>query len=304
MEQLILEGEQENKYKGLIVSLVVHILLLLFVLSIPYFTITEPPKELGGIVVAFGTPDGGNSTDDLATISDSDDDVDEEQPKETTDKSSSPPKPTAPSESASSSSSKAKTDIKPVVENSEVKVPVENNKKSDAQSNENTQADIEAKKAADAEANRKAEEARVKAEEEAKKAEYEKSKSKFSDLFGSGKGNNDNTGDQGDPDGDPDSSILEGVSTGSGRISGGLSKRDVLYEPEINDNTQKVGKVVIKVCVDNEGNVGEAEFTQRGSTTTDTYLVNLAIKAAKKYKFSPSDIGTQCGNITMEFKVK
>jgi|GEM_PF-4178240 len=72
---------------------------------------------------------------------------------------------------------------------------------------------------------------------------------------------------------------------------------------EAEEKRKAAGKVVIKVCVDSEGKVSEAKFTQRGSTTTDSYLVSVAEKAAKKYKFTTATVDTQCGTITVDFKV-
>ena len=96
---------------------------------------------------------------------------------------------------------------------------------------------------------------------------------------------------------------MEGISTGSGRVGGGLSNRGLLFEPNFQDSSQKVGKVVIKICVDNKGRVVSAKYTQKGSTTTDAELVKLAVDNSKKYIFSMSDIEEQCGTITVEFKL-
>jgi membrane protein involved in colicin uptake len=161
-------------------------------------------------------------------------------------------------------------------------------------------AEVEAKKKADAEAKKKAEEAR-------KEAEYNKSKSKFSDLFksGSSKGNSDNPDkNAGSVTGEPDATALDKISTGKGKAGNGLGGRGIVYEPKITDNSQKTGRVVIRVCVDQTGEVTTAKFTQKGSTTTDSYLVNLALKNSKKYRFTKSDAAEQCGDISIDFKLK
>ena len=164
---------------------------------------------------------------------------------------------------------------------------------------EKAQAKAEAKKKADAEAKAKAD------AEAKKKAEYEAAKKQFGDVFGSGKGKTDKPGNQGDPDGDPDARKLEGVSTGSGMVGGGLGDRGVLFVPKIKDNSQKTGVVVVRVCVDKNGDVSEPpRFTQKGSTTADSELVNIAIASAKKFRFSKSSVDKQCGTITVNFRVQ
>jgi hypothetical protein len=60
----------------------------------------------------------------------------------------------------------------------------------------------------------------------------------------------------------------------------------------------------MKVCVNPEGDVISAEYTQRGSTTTDSDLKRIAQKAVYQFKFSPGDLEKQCGTITIDFKVE
>ena len=98
---------------------------------------------------------------------------------------------------------------------------------------------------------------------------------------------------------------MEGVSAGAGSsVGGGLSGRGILNAPKVNDDFNKPGKIVLKVCADESGQVTSAEFTQRGSTTTDSQLVRIAKKNALKYKFSKGSIDKQCGTITYVFKVR
>ncbi len=299
MESAILHKEEENKQKGIIVSVVIHLLLLLLCL-IPYVTMEENPKQLSGILVSFGNPEDGSS--DAAPISDQENPAEDAEPAEASssnenNKSTAPknePEITKPKEAAV-----PVKDIVPIADESDI--AIEEAKKEKLK---NDKAAVEADKKKSQAEKLARQEAQKKADDAAKKAALEAKKGQFSDLLGSGKGNNNNTGNQGDPNGDPNSSALDELATGSGRIGGGLSNRGVLFEPKINDNSQKTGKVVIKVCVDKNGKISEAKFTQRGSTTTDNYLVGVATKAAKQYQFTASDIETQCGNITIEFKVK
>lgn len=302
---LLLHDEEYNKKKGLIVSIVLHLLLLLLCLF-PYLNAEMPDQQpISGILVAFGTPEGGNSSEIAASTAESDatetsevseptaaEDTKEAQPKP--EKITETPKKTEPTPQAKPETTAEVTESLIVKKESEAK------EKADAEAE--AKAEAEHKKQAAAEKAR--EEARKKAEKEAaEKAQYQESKKQFSNLFGSGRGTNDAAGNEGDPAGDPNADNLKGMATGSGRIGGGLSDRGLVYEPDINDNSQKTGRVVIKICVDQNGKVSEAKFTQRGSTTTDQVLVDIATKAAAKYTFTPSDVDTQCGTITVDFKV-
>ncbi|MEL6923536.1 MAG: energy transducer TonB, partial [Bacteroidota bacterium] len=171
-----------------------------------------------------------------------------------------------------------------------------------------------AKAKAEAEAKKRAEEAKRKAEAEAKakaeaeKKRYEDAKNKYGGLFGGGsgdgKGNTGKPGNQGDPGGDPNASNLEGISTGTGKVGGGLGSRGVLGSPKVTDNSQKTGRVVVRVCVNGDGEVISAKFTQAGSTTTDARLRSIAEKNATRWKFSKGSMDKQCGTITYDFKVR
>lgn len=156
------------------------------------------------------------------------------------------------------------------------------------------------------EAKKKEEQERLAAEKARKEKEAadkaaESQKNKFKDLFGKGGGNNSGDGKN---DGDPDGSSLDGITKGTGTVGGGLNGRSVIFAPKITDNTQKTGKVAIDICVDKIGNVTKAEFTQRGSTTSNTTLIDIARRSAFKYKFSASEIESQCGTIIIDFKLE
>lgn len=124
------------------------------------------------------------------------------------------------------------------------------------------------------------------------------------DGDGGGKGNTGTAGNQGDPNGDPNADRLTGLSSGRGNVGGGLQGRGVLSSPKLSDNSQRKGRVVVKVCVDASGNVTSAKYTQLGSSTSDPVLQRLAVENAKNYRFSKSSSATQCGNITYDFVVK
>lgn len=282
-EDLHINNEQENRRRGLVSSIVVHALLILLLL-IPFIHFPIPPPGQQGILVSLGLEEG--SGDDRP------DTQNEEQVQPTPAAAQQQPQP----------------EVRQVAE----AAPATDR---DIQTVDDAEA-LAIKKAQEREALRKREQElerqrqleieRKKAEEEARKqAEFDKNKKQFSDLLsGSGKGNTNTQGNQGNPTGDPDASALEGISTGSGKVGGGLGSRGVVYEPQIEDTSQKIGKVVVQVCVDQAGNVISAQYTQRGSTTTDSDLRRLAEQSARQFKFSESEIERQCGTITIDFKVQ
>ena len=123
-------------------------------------------------------------------------------------------------------------------------------------------------------------------------------------------------GDQGKPNGDvkgTDYTGNPGIGTGgkgglgnNGAPQLGMSGRKIIFFPTILDNSQKTGRVVVNIKVDKQGNVIWAKATQKGSTTTDSYLFQLAEEAALKTKVNddPTAAEEQFGTITYSFRVK
>ncbi len=265
--------EQTSLGKGWVVSLVTHILFLAL-LCLPFLVAkVPPPDESEGLLVNLGLQVQGQG---------------DRTPKGETKELTQDPTPQNP-----------KPEVKPMA----AKTPVKETAQKSITSTEDS--GVAAREAA---AKQKAQaDAQQKANEEAQKqAAYNNTKKSYGDLLGSqtGKGNTGKPGSQGDPNGDPNSNVLEGISKGSGRVGGGLGNRGVLHEPQIVDRSQKTGRVVISVCVDKTGKVVKAEYTQKGSTTTDSELKEMAKKAALQFKFTTSEIEEQCGTITVDFKVK
>lgn len=64
------------------------------------------------------------------------------------------------------------------------------------------------------------------------------------------------------------------------------------------------GKVVVRVTVDKTGSVTDAVYEPKGSTTSDAALVQAALKAARRAKFTESSAFIQGGTITYSFKMK
>ena len=120
---------------------------------------------------------------------------------------------------------------------------------------------------------------------------------------GGGDGNTNEVGDQGSIEGNKDSKNYIGGPTGNGNIGYSLSGRNMLSSPPIKDKTQNEGKVVVDIIVDKYGKVLRADPGARGSTTANTDLLKKAKEAALKTKFNanPEAAEEQKGQMTFIF---
>jgi outer membrane biosynthesis protein TonB len=285
--------EQKRKRTAYIVSsTVTGIILILMILK--FFHYPDPPPPPEGILVNLGLPDQGqgeeNTPGPLA-------------PTPAPEK----PQPEKPQPEIKETKPVTKPTTTPVVKDKPVVTTEDPNavaikERQEKERREKAEADRVAREQA---------EARQRAEEERqrKEAEAKATKDQIGGLFGgggkgSGKGNTGKPGNQGDPNGDPNAKNLEGITTGTGSVGGSLGNRNVLSAPRITDNSSLEGTVVIAVCVDANGSVVSADFTQKGSTTSNSTLVNLAVNNAKKWKFSAGEVDKQCGTVTYRFKVQ
>ena len=76
--------------------------------------------------------------------------------------------------------------------------------------------------------------------------------------------------------------------------------------PSIEDNSKSIGKVVVRIVVDRDGNVVKAVPGQPGSTTIENALLEKAKQGALQTKFSPKSDGPeeQYGYITFVFRFR
>lgn len=301
MESIITHEERKNSNRGKFVSVAVHIGLILLAL-LPLLSYPDPPPGQEGILVNLGIPDVGQGDENAGPTAPAEPEVAEETPE--VEESQPEPEPEV---------SEPEPVPEPEVVETEDPNEIALKRKKEEERKKQEEADRkkrdeEAKKRAEAEAKKRAEEEaeRKAAEDARRRAEADKLKSDIGGLFGDGggKGNTGTSGNQGDPNGDPNAANLEGISSGSGRVGGGLGSRGVLKSPTVSENSQKAGTVVISVCVDSSGDVISAEYTQRGSTTGDSQLVNAAIRNAKNWQFSQGSVDKQCGTISYNFKVR
>ncbi len=298
----VTQEEQDNQKKGAITSLTAHVTILLIAM-LPWMTFPDPPPGPAGVLVSFGEPDQGMDRPERAAPSQPITEVEEVEEVEE------PSKPVV--EKPKRDKPKPKDPPKVNTDKNSKERAIAAAKKKEEDRLKKEKADKAAAEKAKADEARRAKEAAAKAKRDAeaaakakRDAEAQALRDAIGGAFDGGTGNGGNPGDQGQPDGDPDGKALEGVSTGSGEIGGGLGGRGVLSKPKILDNSQKTGDVVVKVCVNANGQVTSAKFTQKGSTTSNAGLVATAVKAAKKYKFSKGGVDNQCGTIKIKFRVR
>ncbi|HEY4062203.1 MAG TPA: hypothetical protein VGM30_09900 [Puia sp.] len=111
-------------------------------------------------------------------------------------------------------------------------------------------------------------------------------------------------GDQGKPGGDPNSTNYTGGGHGNSgvAISRGLAGRHITGTPSFTDDFNENAKVAIDVHVDANGNVVDADYQPRGSTTADASLKAIAIRKAKQVKFNAGG-DESVGTLVFNFKV-
>lgn len=258
------ETIHERNSAKLTALITVILLLLLFVVGAPYM---DPPIEYG-VAVNFGTTDFGKGNVQ-------------------------PLKPVK--------SEPLNVEKPPQVDASKV----EPSKPSQAKENVLTQDDAESiaiKKQKDAEAKAKAiEEAKAKAEADRiakEKQEQEDKKRKLDALIGGvsksegsatgSEGNDNKAGDKGQLNGNPYApSYFGDPGTGSGGVGYGLNGRGKATYQTLKQDCNESGMVIVKIIVNNNGQVVEAVPGFKGTTNTAPCLLEPAKKIALSHKWRP-----------------
>ena len=259
-----LETPEEKKSFGITTALFVIMLILFTFLGLTYM---DPPPE-NGIAVNFGNSDTGSG--DVQPI---------EPPKASEEIPQSQPEASqehiltqdADAPITATKTEKPKKDTKPTPETK----PVETPKKT-----VNSALD------------------RIK---NAKKAEGEGKTSHGDDA--------DGNGDKGNPNGSLYANSFYGSGTGDGTGTGkgtgwGLAGRKLAGNSKKVQDCNESGKVVVKIWVNNQGNVIRAERAQ-GTTNTNPCLVNPALETAKTFKWQadPNAPETQIGFVVVNFQL-
>jgi len=304
--------EKEDRRRGAITSGIIHTLLILLVL-IPFLHPPDPPPGQAGVFIAFGDPESGESGGDIATappetvsepIAETEMEPEEtEEPEKETPAIKDKPAPvkqpvkevTTDKNSEELELAKEKAKAKKEADRKLKEARDRATREAQAEKDKIAKAKAEAKRIADAKA------------AEAKRIADQREKYKqFGTVPGpkNGGGDNDKPGSEGSEVGDPNGKKLGEISTGEGELGGGISGRNIVDKPSIQDQSQNTGSVNVKVCVDGEGNVMSAKYTQAGSTTANASLIAKAVAGARQYKFDKNDRESQCGTIKINFRVQ
>jgi TonB family protein len=116
------------------------------------------------------------------------------------------------------------------------------------------------------------------------------------------------TGNRLAPDGEREShkGDMDGYNLqGADQLDAGLQGRGLregLPKPSTRYNS--AGRVVVYVTINSNGDVLTAKVDLDGTTTSDDNLRRLAVEAARKAKFKPSQRTEQGGRITYDFKLQ
>jgi len=258
------ETTHERNSAKLTALITVILLLLLFVIGAPYM---DPPEEFG-VAVNFGTTDFGQG------------DVQPLKPIKSEPVDINKPAEVEPVKSEPSKSSEVKEQV--LTEENDEAIAIKKQK----------EAENKAKAIADAKV--KAESDRIAKE----KRDLEEKKKKLDALIGGvsksegtatgGEGNDNRAGDKGQLDGDPyAASYFGGPGTGSGGVGYGLNGRGRANYQTLKQDCNESGMVIVRIVVNRNGNVIEAEPGSRGTTNTAPCLLEPAKKIALSHKWAP-----------------
>lgn len=117
-------------------------------------------------------------------------------------------------------------------------------------------------------------------------------------------GQQESAEETGDPEGADDTDSPEDIGQAAedeGGLSYELGGRRMARAPEIDDETQKTGTVVVQITVDRSGEVVHARPGARGSTTNDPELLEIARQSAFDTEFEPDADAPEEHRGTMEF---
>ena len=277
-----LETKHERDSAKLTALITVIILLLLFVVGAPYM---DPPEEYG-VAVNFGTTDfGSGDVQPLKPIKSEPLDIN---------------RPTEPEVTKTQPTKAAETKEEVLTADNAEEIAIKKQK------------EAEAKQKAIADAKAKAEAERIAKE----KRELEEKKKKLDALIGGvsksegsatgGEGDDNKAGDKGQLDGDPYApSYFGSGGAGSGGVGYGLNGRGSASYQTLKQDCNESGMVIVRIVVNRNGNVIEAEPGVRGTTNTAACLLEPAKKIALSHKWRPDSNAParQIGFVKVNFKL-
>ncbi|ULC60161.1 energy transducer TonB [Flaviramulus sp. BrNp1-15] len=276
------ETKHEQNSAKLTALITVIILLLLFVVGTTYM---DPPEEYG-VAVNFGNTNFGKGN------------VQPKEPvKSTPQEINEPPQPEV-SKAEPTTSSEVKEEVLTADNAEEIAIK----KQKEAEAKAKAIADAKAK----AEADRIAKEKREQEEKKKKLDALIGGVSKSDGTTSGSEGNDNRAGDKGQLDGDPYApSYFGGQGTGSGGVGYGLNGRGRATYKTLRQDCNESGMVIVKIIVNQSGNVIEAVPGVKGTTNTSQCLLEPAKKIALSHKW-PADSkapAKQIGFVKVNFKL-
>lgn len=94
--------------------------------------------------------------------------------------------------------------------------------------------------------------------------------------------------------------------SGDGDHGSGVLSRRVVHRADVKEITQEEGKIVVDICVNNDGRVVMAKYNSDDSSIQTMDLVRKAIETARKYRFE-KDYKVppkQCGQLSFVFEIE
>ncbi|MEM6517251.1 MAG: energy transducer TonB [Bacteroidota bacterium] len=287
-----LETKHQRNSARITALIVIILVLLLFVVGAPYL---DPPEEYG-VAVNFGNSDvGSGKVQPLKPVkSEPNPQTQTTKSKESEVEETTPIKSSLPSEKVITADNEADIALKKQKEQAEAKKRAETEAKAEAER-------IEREKKAAEERKRKAEEAK---------------KKKLDALIGGvkssegktngGQGPDDGPGDKGQLDGNPYApSYFGGSGPGKGGVGSGLGGRGGATKKIYKQDCNETGLVVVRIVVNQSGNVIDAQPGIKGTTNTNPCLLEPAKKIALSHKW-PADANApkrQIGFVSINFDV-
>lgn len=258
------ETKHERNSAKLTALITIILILLLFVVGAPYM---DPPIEYG-VAVNFGTSDfGKGDVQPLKPI--------KSEPKEINE-------PYQPDVSKAEPSKP--TEVKEKVLTQDDIETIALKKEKEAEAKAKAIADAKAK----AEADRIDKEKQIQEDKKRKLDALIGGVSKSDGTATGGEGNDNKAGDKGQLDGDPYApSYFGDPGTGSGGVGYGLNGRGKATYQTLKQDCNESGLVIVKITVNNNGNVVEAIPGFKGTTNTASCLLEPAKKIALSHKWRP-----------------
>ena len=268
-------SQQENNYPKAIAISAALMGLFIAISFIWVISAFQPPEDvgMGGMVVNYGTSVTGMGTDYTSI----------EEPSMDENANNKMPDKITPEQQVTPTTSSQVSDKDIVTQNSEDAVSVNtkdkksNNAPTSAKNDKPTQPAIN------------------------QNALY---KGKKNNGSGQGDGIGTTPGNQGSINGDPLAPNYGEGGSGNGNTPIPLRRFSNLIIPT--DDGQKTGKIAIRIYFNKAGAITRAKQELKGSTLTDTELVNKCIQAVLNSSLSKSDVGgeSQTGVVIFNFKVK